>query len=118
MLFRSLAIEASSGLPTPHTGTSRGRSVGALRHESTGVSSEIRPDGRTRETPDRVSGGEARLEHRVGSTGEYERCVNARGTPVVDETGEVVRAAGPATDPDAQRITRRTLRTDRGRVRR
>jgi len=78
-----------------------GRSVEALQDDPTDFLNGIHPDDRdrVREAIENMSGGGGvDLEYRVNPGKDYERWVRVRGEQIVDETGDVVRVAGFATD--------------------
>jgi PAS domain S-box-containing protein len=96
-----------------------GRSVEALQDDPTDFLNGIHPDDRAcvREAMERISGGETiQLEYRVNPADDYERWVDVRGEPIVNETGEVVRVAGLAIDITEHKRNERELQRERDRV--
>ena len=91
-----------------------GRSIDALRASPTDFLNGVHPDDRAtvREVMDQLSGGETiEAECRVNADESYERWARIRGEPIQNETGDVVRVAGFATDVTDRKELQQKLRT-------
>lgn len=95
-----------------------GRSIDALRADPNDFLNGIHPDDRVlaREAMDQITTGETiEIEVRVNAEEDFQRWVRIRGEPIVDESGDVVRVAGFATDVTERKELQQKLRerTDR-----
>jgi PAS domain S-box-containing protein len=93
-----------------------GRSVETLRDDPTDFLDGIHPEDRDRvqEAMERLFEGETvKLEYRINATEDSQRWVAVRGEPITDETGDVIRVAGLATDVTARKRQEQQLETQR-----
>jgi len=83
-----------------------GRSIETLHDDPSDLLEGVHPDDRerVREVMKEVSNGET-VEHefRINSDEDYQRWVRMRGEPIRDDTGNVVRVAGFATEITEQK---------------
>jgi len=89
-----------------------GQSIDALHADSSDFLRGVHPDdrARVRDAMDRVSDGETlEVEMRVDTERDFDRWVQARGEPITNETGEVVRVAGFVADITERKELQRTL---------
>lgn len=90
-----------------------GRSLETLREDPTDFLNGIHPEDRelVTETMEKISNGESvTIEYRVNEAEDFGRWVRARGEPITDDTGTVVRAAGYVTEITERKEMQQTLR--------